>query len=165
MDSKSFYAYVRDKSKTKVRVGPLIDDHGHVVSENRGMARILNKYFATVFTQEDLSKLPIASSESMGSKAVTFSTVEVTERKIIEVVLSLKDNKAAGVDGINSTFLKRCVHSLATPLRILFTESLSSGRVPKDWKMVNVTAIFKKGTKKEPENYRPVSLTSQICKI
>ena len=72
---------------------------------------------------------------------------------------------SAREDGINSTFLKRCIHSLATPLRILFTESLSSGRVPKDWKMANVTAIFKKGTKKEPENYRPVSLTSQICKI
>ena len=34
-----------------------------------------------------------------------------------------------------------------------------------DWKSANISAIFKKGSKKDPGNYRPVSLTSHICKI
>ena len=37
--------------------------------------------------------------------------------------------------------------------------------VPLDWRLANVTAIFKKGSRKEPGNYRPVSLTSQVGKI
>ena len=32
--------------------------------------------------------------------------------------------------------------------------------MPSDWKKANVTPLYKKGSKKEPGNYRPVSLTS-----
>ena len=37
--------------------------------------------------------------------------------------------------------------------------------IPKDWKMVRVTPIFKKGPKNQAGNYRPVSLTSAPCKV
>jgi retron-type reverse transcriptase len=42
---------------------------------------------------------------------------------------------------------------------------MDKGEIPEDWKNANVTAIFKKGGKNSPGNYRPVSLTSNICKI
>jgi hypothetical protein len=37
--------------------------------------------------------------------------------------------------------------------------------VPDSWKIRQITALFKKGDKKLASNYRPVSLTSIICKI
>ncbi len=37
--------------------------------------------------------------------------------------------------------------------------------MPKDWRQANVTPIFKKGSKADPGNYRPVSLTSVCCKL
>ena len=40
-----------------------------------------------------------------------------------------------------------------------------TGTVPMDWKTANITALFKKGSKSDANNYRPVSLTSQIGKI
>ena len=39
------------------------------------------------------------------------------------------------------------------------------GVVPADWKDAGVTPLFKKGKKSEPKNYRPISLTSLVCKI
>ena len=43
---------------------------------------------------------------------------------------------------------------------------METGEVPEQWREANVTAIFKKkGSRSEPGNYRPVSLTSQIGKI
>jgi len=37
--------------------------------------------------------------------------------------------------------------------------SWQSGEVPGDWKKGNIGAIFKKGRKEDPGNYRSVSLT------
>jgi hypothetical protein len=61
--------------------------------------------------------------------------------------------------------LKNLKHELLTPLQILFQQSLHSGKVPTDWKNAKVIPIFKKGSKGEPGNYRPVSLTCSICKV
>uniref|UniRef100_K7F0K2 Reverse transcriptase domain-containing protein n=1 Tax=Pelodiscus sinensis TaxID=13735 RepID=K7F0K2_PELSI len=41
----------------------------------------------------------------------------------------------------------------------------STGVVPLDWRIANIVPIFKKGEKSDPGNYRPVSLTSVVCKI
>ena len=43
--------------------------------------------------------------------------------------------------------------------------SLDKGECPTDWKIANVTPIHKKGDRTDPSNYRPVSLTSQVCKV
>jgi len=47
----------------------------------------------------------------------------------------------------------------------LFNKSLISGEIPADWKLANVTPIFKKGKKSSVANYRPVSLTVNLCKV
>jgi len=51
------------------------------------------------------------------------------------------------------------------PLTLLFRKVVEGTEVPEDWKRANVTPIFKSDSKSKTSNYRPVSLTSQICKI
>ena len=46
----------------------------------------------------------------------------------------------------------------------IFNNSVETGIVPEYWKSANVTAIHKKGSRQEAGNYRPISLTSVICK-
>ena len=43
--------------------------------------------------------------------------------------------------------------------------SLEEVKHPSEWKEANITPLFKKGSKNKPENYRPVSLTSVVCKL
>ena len=42
---------------------------------------------------------------------------------------------------------------------------MQSGVVPDLWKLGNIIALFKKGDKSDPGNYRPVSLTSVVGKL
>ena len=46
-----------------------------------------------------------------------------------------------------------------------FDQSLNSGDLPADWTLANVAPIFKKGSKLQAVNYRPVSLICITCKL
>ena len=54
---------------------------------------------------------------------------------------------------------------LTKPLSIIYQQSWLTREVLTDWKLANVTPIYKKGRKDDPGNYRPVSLTSVPGKL
>ena len=85
--------------------------------------------------------------------------------KVEEKLKKLKDSKSPGADGIHPLILKTCAESIAKPLKIIFEKSLKEGKLPEWRKRANVTPILKKGCRSDRKNYRPVSLTSIICKI
>ena len=51
------------------------------------------------------------------------------------------------------------------PLFLLYNKSLQSGALPHEWKLAEVTAVHKKGSKSDRDSYRPISLTIVCCKI
>ncbi|XP_065557572.1 uncharacterized protein LOC136025468 [Artemia franciscana] len=51
------------------------------------------------------------------------------------------------------------------PLRRIFQTSLTSRELPADWKIANITPVFKKGYRSKLENYQPISLTSVVVKL
>ena len=84
---------------------------------------------------------------------------------IAKKIKKMKDNnKSPGVDGIPPKLNKEIVLQISTPLAKFFNLSLE-GIVPTEWKEANITSLFKKGSRKKPENYRPVSLTSVVCTL
>ena len=66
--------------------------------------------------------------------------------------------KSIGPDGVHPRLLKELSDHLCKPVARLFNNSLAVGELPKEWKQGRISAIFKKGGRKE--HYRPVSLTS-----
>ena len=83
----------------------------------------------------------------------------------VENLLSnLNPHKAAGPDNIPSKFLKATAHYISPLLTFIFQSSISQGKLPAEWKYANIVPIYKKGSKTEAANYRPISLTSICCK-
>ena len=66
---------------------------------------------------------------------------------------------------MHSRVLKEMAEVISEPLKRLFNQSIHDQIVPKDWRKANVTPIYKKGPKSLASNYRPVSLTSHVCKV
>ena len=77
----------------------------------------------------------------------------------------LEDGKAMGPDGVSGSILKACREELVVPIYDIIQYSLASGTVPVEWKRADVVPIYKSGKKEGPLNYRPVSLTSVVCKM
>ena len=127
------------------------------------MAEILNEYFSSGFTTEDISSLPVIKFE--GNKSEHLEQLFVNPEMIAKKMKKMKDNKSPGVDGIPPKLLKEIVEQISTPLAKVFNLSLEEGIIPSEWKEANITPLFNKGSRNKPKNYRPVSLTSVVCKL
>ena len=92
------------------------------------------------------------------------SSLVISTEKVEKLLRDLNKGKALGPDGISPRVLSEAAKELAPPLQILFQRSIDSSTVPEEWKKAVVTPIFKKGSRLQACNYRPVSLTSIVCK-
>ena len=117
--SKSFYAYVRSKQKVRDKVGPLQNNRGNIISDGFQMAEVLNEYFSSVFTTEDISSLPVPFTFE-GNTSEHLGQLFVIPEMIANKIKKMKDNKSPGVDGIPPKLLKEIVEQISTPLANLF---------------------------------------------
>ena len=124
-------------------------------------ANVLNDFFSSVFVNEGDSPPP--------SFNINFNTIlkniSITTKDMEKQLKSLKINKSPGPDGMHPRFLAECAQAISYPLKILFDATMASGKIPSKWKIAEVRPLFKKGIKSKPGNYRPVSLTSIVCKV
>jgi len=84
---------------------------------------------------------------------------------VFKKLKSLKTDKVQGPDNISAKLLATTADLLARPVYMIFKKSLQEGVLPVDWKAANVSPIHKSGSKTSPSNYRPISLTSHVCKV
>ena len=157
---KAFYKYVNSKLKTRAGVANLVTPEGTASSDTE-KAQALNTFFVSVFTQET-PDIP----DFQPSKKIAHPMADpiITAQEVVKKLSKLKPNKSPGPDGMHPRLLKEIGTSIAEPLSIIMNKSIEEGTVPLDWKDANVTPIYKKGKKTDPGNYRPVSLTSVVCK-
>ena len=160
---KAFYQYVASKTTKREGIAELEDNNGELTNIDKEKCEILNNFFASVFTKENDDELPNFTYKN--TIANSLNTCNVTELEVEEALSSLNPNKSPGPDNLHPKFLKLTAKSLAKPIKLLFDKSLSEGEIPNDFKTAEVRPIFKKGNKNCAGNYRPVSLTSIICKI
>ena len=58
-NSKRFYSYVKSKQRSKDKIGPLKNDRVKIIMKDEQMCTVLNDYFLSVFTKEDVGNVLI----------------------------------------------------------------------------------------------------------
>ena len=164
-DRKSFFAYARSKSKCNMRVSDLCNSQGQLISDATEKAELLNNFFSSVFTRETVESIPSPDPCFTGSVTQHLYDINVDASVIAGKLHALRPDKSAGDDNLSPRLLRDPSTELATPVSLNFRRSLDTSCVPRDWRTAIVSPLYKKGCRSEPENYRPVSLTSQIVKI
>ena len=131
------------------------------IHDAKGKAQALSNQYYSVFTDEDVDNIPSMS----GIPYPTITEIDINVKGVGKLLQNINVKKASGPDGIPSQILRDLSEELSPVIAQIFSQSLTSGELPKDWLAANITAIFKKGKKSKPANYRPVSLISVTCKL
>ena len=139
---------------------PTLVKDGVTYNTNLEKSNILNQHFYSVFTNDSSSLLP-EMGQSPYPDVPLFDINVAGVAKLLQEVVPFK---ATGPDGIPPRLLKEMSNELAPSLTLIFRASIHQSSIPSDCKTALVTPLFKKGSKSNPTNYRPISLTSICCK-
>ena len=140
---------------------PVLKVDGIEITTGREKAEALSEQYDSIFTNEDLTDIPCL----LTPPAPRIKELALDVNGIQKLLKKLNPQKANGPDQISTYILKECAEEIAPILTNIFTTSLATGTTPSLWRTANIVAIFKKGSKMSTENYRPVSLTSVVCKV
>ena len=103
-----------------------------------------------------------AIQDAYKGSSFSFSTVERVD--VIREIKNLSKKKAIQDDDIPVKILKENVNFFAEYICIFCNHAITTSNFPSFLKMKNITPIFKKGSKNNKKNFRPVSILSVLSK-
>ena len=139
-----------------------------VHKSNKDMANAINDFYVNIgnVMEEKDPKVETDFSAYLhqpNEKSIFLSPVTIDETTYL--ISQIKLSKACGPNSIPNNILRSNMHILADPVTILLNKSISEGTFPDLLKLANVCPIYKKNDKTKCENYRPISLLSNLSKI
>ena len=137
-------------------------------SKDSDIAECFNSFFTNIgnSVEEKIPKTDVSFSTFLKNKPDNSLFLEpVSENEVIDMIKNLNSSKASGPSSIPTNILKIFSDSLAKPLAHIINHSFSEGVFPSALKLASICPIFKKKEKDKCENYRPISLLSNISKL
>jgi hypothetical protein len=157
-NSKPFYQHLKwSQGVTKPPMKLKTEGNDHT-EDPLECANILNEFFSSQFCKQH-------QLDSNNTYNCAASSIEVSDTGVAELLNALKNGKSAGPDDIRKEDLVIDPIMTARCLTSIFKVSLSTSTLPGEWKLAYVSPLHKKGPADQPNNYRPISLTSIPCKL
>lgn len=158
-----------NKSRCKDNFTSLTVD-GTEIHCKKDIANKFNQYFTNVskmlatkinsdksHEQSMLNKIPKNNNN--------FYLIPTHACEVKDIINTLKCSKSTGTDGLTSETLKAIINTIVQPLVSIFNNCFVNGYFPKCLKAALIIPVHKDGSKDVINNYRPISLTSNIAKI
>ena len=161
---KLFWSYVNNKIKYRLPFSSMRDVDGDAVYDPFLMAESFNDAFSSNFVD--------SSNESCVSTMLTrvynlgtLSGFTFTLPMVLNVIKKLPSSTGLDPDGLCYLHLKKGGMFLASKLTDLFNLSLLSSRIPFSWRNIVITPVHKNGSRESFSNYRPIAVTSVVCRV
>ena len=141
---------------------------GNENNNPQNIADSFNKFFGTVATK---TKAKIIKTDrkytdylkNPNKKSIFMKPTKITE--IRDIILSLDNAKATGPGSIPTNILKILLPHMSYIISKIINISFNTGIFPDSLKFADIVPVYKKDSKLQVENYRPISLLSNISKI
>jgi len=145
------------------------EDTSTVTKDNSKLASVMNKHFVSI-GQKLASQVPDSTTHFSSylrsiDQRNSFFFTPITEEEVEREIIMTPYNKSYGLYSFPITLLKCAKHLLKKPLTEIFNTSILNGKYPSKLKISKITPIFKAGDETDPDNYRPISLLSNLNRI
>lgn len=164
-DAAELYKITRQISGRKNRAQkPIADENGKLLVTMEDQLRRWREHFCKLLNDQFVEQsTPVSPQNRRSFRGI--DTGNPTVQEIKSAISSLKNNKAAGIDGIPAEFLKADPDTTASILLPLFQAIWEEEIYPSDWKEGVIAKIPKKGSLTNCNNWRGISLLSVFSKL
>jgi len=148
----------------------LTSSNGVISFLPKEMCKIASEYYSSLYSDDSLTDANATDSllrniPTLDSQSVDFLESPLTLEELSTAVKSSPPNKAPGLDGLPTDFLKFFWRHLGPILLELFNECFILGCLPSSSRKSVLSLLFKKGDRSLLSNWRPLSLICSDAKL
>lgn len=162
--------FVNKSKKVNIEINEIQLPNGTKTQETLDICNIFNNHYssighklATQISSNILGKMHVKENIKVPENSLFLKNVNQTE--VLNTIRELKPEAAPGLDGITSRVLKEIANEICSPIAYLVNLVIETGSWPQQFREASITPIYKSGDKACVENYRPISLLSNVGKI
>lgn len=156
-NAKSFYRYANKRLRGREMIGSL-EIGNKIVTLDKEKCSAFREFFSSVYIKSSTLSLSNYLYSNSSSRSMRFSAMDVYAE-----LKGLQSKCCHTPDGIPQVLFKRLARYLAEPLYLIFQRSYCDGKVPRYFTQSVVTPVFKKGSRTQINNYRPVAQECVAC--
>ena len=160
-NSSEFWKTINKNLCIKSQIPVLENKIGKQAVTDLEKCEILADQYDTVF-QDDNNKPFYDNTKESQNRLIT---VHFQGLEIYNKLQKLKNKRSFGIDGIPPLILKTLSLDISEILKFIFQKSLNLSLIPDEWLKNTITPVPKVKASSSPSDYRPISLTSSICRV
>ena len=162
----------------------MLEENNDLIKDDKKISNLFNDFFVNII-ERSTGKKPATSSKDKSLeeiistykdhpsiksikeqlKGTGFSMPAANEENIHKILASLDPKKAAGNDLIPPKVVVKSAGILSKPLTDVINATITKGIFPSNAKLASVKPIYKKGSRLDVSNYRPISVISAFSKV
>ena len=170
-NSKRTWEAVRFLINVKIKSNKQITSlniNNQIETNPKRISEAFKKFFSTIAKDIDNKIIPTNKTHKdylNASIVNSFFLTPTNDEEVESLIKEMNSSKSVGPYSIPTNILKLSCSVLSKPLVKLINFSFSEGTFPDILKFANVIPVFKKGDNLVYNNYRPISLISNIDKL
>lgn len=164
---KYFWTYISNRKK-KSDIPSCVHYRKQMASDSVAVCNLYSNYFQSVFEASlvtddyDINNIQVLDNPESD---LIISDIQFTVKNVHTELCNLDPTKGVGADNIPPYFLNRTAESVCLPIHHIFNLCLREGVCPHIFKMARIVPVHKGGSRKDVENYRPISILSALSKL
>jgi ribonuclease HI len=155
---------------------PSLTKDNHLYENDAQKANILASHFADASKDANYSekfrnnkeniKHDLNNHQTPNPQETDFLNSEIKIEELTDAIHHSKKSTTPGEDGISYEIIKKLPYNILNKLLVIYNALWKHGDFPQEWRSSIVIPILKQGKPPtDPNSYRPISLTSCLCKI